>query len=33
MEFGTNLPGEDMLRAARSVGLGTASTHDCEWLI
>jgi len=28
---GEALPGEDMVRAARSLGLRTASTHDCEW--
>lgn len=25
------LPGEDMLGVTRSLGLGTASTHDFEW--
>lgn len=28
---GGALPGEDMARAARSLGLRTASTHNCEW--
>lgn len=30
-QIGGALPGENMARAARSLGLRTACAHDCEW--